>query len=183
METKDLYKIAIETRNLEINLFWQRSNYFLVLNTAIAVGFFSLKNEAYALILAVVGAVVAFIRYRTTLGSKFWQSRWEERVSILEKELAKNKGNEIKIDLFSANWETIRADVKASLENNDKHETLRNFLDRQVLKKPSVSYQMTLLSLLFVVFWLVVFCISMATGDFSFLQGTQVVTSPSSAVP
>src|SRR5207248_3234570 len=37
----DAYKIALETRNLEINLFWQRSNYFLVLNTAIAVGFFA----------------------------------------------------------------------------------------------------------------------------------------------
>jgi len=43
MEVKDLYKTLLDTRNLEINLFWQRSNYFLVLNTGIAFGFFNLK--------------------------------------------------------------------------------------------------------------------------------------------
>jgi hypothetical protein len=32
----EAYRTALATRNLEINLFWQRSNYFLVLNTAIA---------------------------------------------------------------------------------------------------------------------------------------------------
>lgn len=31
---------ALDTRNFEISLYWQRSNYFLVLNTALAVGFF-----------------------------------------------------------------------------------------------------------------------------------------------
>ena len=34
----ELYKIAIQTRNLELGFFWQRSNYFLVLNTALATG-------------------------------------------------------------------------------------------------------------------------------------------------
>src|SRR3972149_10785499 len=38
---KDAYKFAYDTRNFEISLFWQRSNYFLVLNTAIALAFFS----------------------------------------------------------------------------------------------------------------------------------------------
>lgn len=36
----EAYRVAKETRSLEINLFWQRSNYFLVLSTAIAAGFF-----------------------------------------------------------------------------------------------------------------------------------------------
>ena len=40
----DFYKISIEIRNLEIGLFWQRSNYFLVLNTAVAVVSFQLKG-------------------------------------------------------------------------------------------------------------------------------------------
>ena len=39
-----LFKIALETRNFEILLYWQRSNYFLVLNTALAVGFFSVNR-------------------------------------------------------------------------------------------------------------------------------------------
>ena len=44
IELKDLYKTLLDTRNLEISLFWQRSNYFLVLNTGIAFGFFNLKT-------------------------------------------------------------------------------------------------------------------------------------------
>ena len=36
-----IYEIAVETRKLEIDLFWKRSNYFLVLSTATAVGFFT----------------------------------------------------------------------------------------------------------------------------------------------
>jgi hypothetical protein len=38
VDTLDLeaYRVAKEARNLEIALFWQRSNYFLVLSTAIA---------------------------------------------------------------------------------------------------------------------------------------------------
>ena len=37
----EAYRTALATRNFEISLFWQRSNYFLVLSTAIAVGFFA----------------------------------------------------------------------------------------------------------------------------------------------
>ncbi|HEY4679149.1 MAG TPA: hypothetical protein VIJ01_18425 [Candidatus Angelobacter sp.] len=43
----DAYKVLIDTRNLEINLFWQRSNYFLVLNTGLAIGFFNIKEDWY----------------------------------------------------------------------------------------------------------------------------------------
>src|SRR4051794_39983352 len=42
LELKDAYQVLLSTRNLEIGLFWQRSNYFLVLNSGLALGFFSL---------------------------------------------------------------------------------------------------------------------------------------------
>ena len=151
MKKEEIYKIAIETRNMEISLFWQRSNYFMVLNTAIAVGFFSLQNAAYAPILAAVGAVVAIIWYLVNIGSKFWQSRWEHRLHLIEREIEKE--GKVKINLFSANWETIQSDVKGSLENS-RHKNWRKFFDLQVMKKPSVSLQMTLLSVLFVLFWI-----------------------------
>jgi hypothetical protein len=37
----EAYRVARDTRNFEIKLFWKRSNYFLVLSTATAAGFFS----------------------------------------------------------------------------------------------------------------------------------------------
>lgn len=54
MEPKDLFKFVLDTRNFEITNFWQRSNHFLVLNTGIAIGFFNLKDQAYALVLSLL---------------------------------------------------------------------------------------------------------------------------------
>jgi hypothetical protein len=58
IEDKDIYKYVLDTRNFEISLFWQRSNYFLVLNSALAVGFFSLKSTKFMYLLAALDAVV-----------------------------------------------------------------------------------------------------------------------------
>ena len=146
MDKEDLYKIAIETRNLEIGMFWQRSNYFMVLNTAIAIGFFTQKAGPYALILAALGAVVSLLWFFVNLGSKFWQSRWERRALIYEKEVAPDA------KLFSANKEEIKNDVEESLKESE-HKGFQKWLDKQILKKPSVSYQMMVLSFFFVCFW------------------------------
>jgi lipoprotein signal peptidase len=61
MELKDLYKTLLDTRNLEINLFWQRSNYFLVLNTGIAFGFFNLTKPMYRIAFAIMGIIASFL--------------------------------------------------------------------------------------------------------------------------
>lgn len=143
----EAYKAARETRNLEISLFWQRSNYFLVLSTAIAAGFFSLKEPRYGLPLAVFGALVGVLWILVNLGSKFWQSRWEHRLRIVEEQLRP------KMDLFSASWETIQDDVNSSL-NSRKRGMLHDAYCWLVLLKPSVTMMMTLLSVFFVGFWL-----------------------------
>ena len=40
LNEKEQFERATSERQFEIQMFWQRSNYFMVLNTAIAVGFF-----------------------------------------------------------------------------------------------------------------------------------------------
>jgi hypothetical protein len=142
----DLYKVALETRNLEISLFWQRSNYFLVLNTAIAAGFLATTNHVYSILLAAAGLCIAFLWFRVNLGGKFWQSRWEQALSDMEQMLHTD------IRLFSASWEAIEHDVRRSLEGG-RHGWLRRLFDKLVLQKPSVTFAMTLVSLVFVVFW------------------------------
>lgn len=149
MDNTELYKIAIETRNMEIGLFWQRSNYFLVLNTAIAVGFFSVNESNYQIALSVFGLIVSVLWFRANLGSKYWQSRWEHRVSKLEKLIDSN------INLFSASKEVTDSDVKASLLNHKKVKQL-SIYDRWVLTKPSVSKTMSTLAGLFIALWVVV---------------------------
>lgn len=103
----EAYKIALETRNMEIGFFWQRSNYFLVLNAALAVGFFRLTENKYAILLATLGALVSFLWYRVNLGSKYWQSRWEHRLKLKEEEIAPN------LQYFSADWGVIRVCLKS----------------------------------------------------------------------
>ena len=156
----EAYKTALATRNLEINLFWQRSNYFLILNTAIAVGFFSRHDhdhDKYAFGLTVIGIVVAVLWVRINLGSKFWQSRWEHRLHLVEEDL------EPGLDLFSASRDTVRGDVRQSLERNGGRAVGR-WLNRlyviAVMRKPSVSKQMTFLLAFFVVVWVVAAVVS-----------------------
>jgi hypothetical protein len=146
LDAKDVYKIALDTRNFEIGLFWQRSNYFLALNTALAVGFFNVKDEGYALLLALFGLAVSALWYRVNLGSKFWQVRWEQRLRLVEEQLAPD------LRFFAADWETVRADVRCSLAHSE-HGWLQKYLDKRVLKKHSVSYQMIRLSLIFTAAW------------------------------
>jgi hypothetical protein len=144
----EAYRAAREARNLEINLFWQRSNYFLVLNTAIAVGFFTRdRTDVSAVVLSSVGALVAILWVRINLGSKYWQSRWEERLRLTENALREG------LDLFSASWETLDSDVEKSLRSSRSSGKLTELYNRRVLRKPSVSKTMTLLSVLAVGLW------------------------------
>ncbi len=145
----EAYRVAREARNLEITLFWQRSNYFLVLSTAIAIGFFSLHEQKYALPLAVFGLVVGLLWIAVNLGSKFWQCRWEHRLRLTEEQLRPN------LNLFSATWETVQDDVRQSFQFR-RRGIIHRIYTRLVLLKPSVTLMMTLLSLAFVGFWIAV---------------------------
>lgn len=149
----EAYRVARETRNLEINLFWQRSNYFLVMSTAIAAGFFSLKDARYGIALAILGLAVASLWVAVNLGSKFWQSRWEYRLSQTEKELRSD------MNLFSADWDTVQEDVRRSLAFR-KRGKIHQLYSKLVLLKPSVTLMMTTLSLAVALFWLAVVIIA-----------------------
>ena len=81
---KDLYGTLLTTRNLEIGLFWQRSNYFLVLNTGIALGFFNLDGSLYRLLFAAMGLIASALWLQVCLGGKYWQTRWEQRLMDFE---------------------------------------------------------------------------------------------------
>lgn len=159
----EAYRVAKEARNLEITLFWQRSNYFLVLSTAIAAGFFSLREPKYALPLAIFGLAVALLWVAVNLGSKFWQSRWENRLRVTEEQLRPG------MDLFSASWHTVQEDVRQSFEFR-RRGVIHHIYTRLVLLKPSVSFMMTLLSLAFVGFWITMF--------FVVIQGSQIRSHP-----
>ncbi len=160
----DLYKVALETRNFEIELFWKRSNYFLVLNTAIAVGFFNFNGNGSGgfflnSFLCIFGLLVSLLWFRINLGSKYWQVKWEEELKRIEKYIKervckKNACDKdtcqcIALDMFGNEPELSRKKVFANLSSNGS----LNCIDLWVLKKPSVSGTMIVLSFSFIIGW------------------------------
>jgi hypothetical protein len=141
-------KIALDNRSFEIQLFWQRSNYFLVLITALGIGTFSIKDEIFAALAAVFATISSFLWFRTNLGSRFWQESWEAEVEILAKEE--------KIRSFERPASEIRNQVISSLSAGGKRSVLRRWVDRQIIKKPSVTSQMIYLSLTSSAVWFAV---------------------------
>ena len=87
---KDLerFKIALKTRNFEIELFWKRCSYFLAINTALvtalAAAMFALLNSSdnasfWPLLggICLAGIFICIAWIQVVIGSKFWQTHWE----------------------------------------------------------------------------------------------------------
>lgn len=151
--------IALENRAFEIQLFWQRSNYFLVLMTALGIGVFSINSPVFSLIIAIFATITSYYWYKTNLGSKFWQESWEVEVVKLAKKA--------RIRSFERPTEDIVKQVQKSLnsarskgldeEQSQPHNSrFRRFIDSQIIKKPSVSHYMISLSLTSMILWAIV---------------------------
>jgi hypothetical protein len=122
-------------------MFWQRSNYFLVLITAIGVAVFTVKDTLLATILSGFGSLSSFYWYKTNLGSKFWQESWEVEVM----QLAARE----QIASFERSSADIQAQVRKSFVSSWQGGTkssIHRYFDRKIVEKPSVSYYMILLS-------------------------------------
>jgi hypothetical protein len=145
---KDIFKMVLDTRNLEVGLFWQRSNYFLVLNTALAVAFFGLKPSGYTPFVAFVGLVVCFFWYRVTLGGKFWQIRWERKLREIEALYAVSGQFDQRLKLFQLTDNEVKLEVKNEL-GRSSHGWYAKLQDSQILSKPSVTSTMISLALFF----------------------------------
>lgn len=144
-------KVALDNRTFEIQMFWQRSNYFLVLITAIGVAVFSIKQDGLALVMAIFATASSYYWYMTNLGSKFWQESWEVEVVALAQRERLASFERPTLDIV----EQVKSSFESSWTNGTKGKVHR-FIDRQILKKPSVSYYMIMLSLLSTAVWTVV---------------------------
>lgn len=157
---KDPLKIAYDTRNFEIELFWKRSNYFLVLNLGLATGAFGLGTEApmAASGLSVFGLIVSILWVRVNLGGKFWQERWEVKLSDVE-------GEESELKFFTPQREDYEEEVKKNLSSKG---CIDDFLNWLIMKKPSVSRSMIWLSMFFALFWVFILLYNVYFCPFNF---------------
>ena len=78
------YRILIDTRNLEVNLFWQRANYFLVLNSGILFAIYNFTKPSQIILFAAIGIATSLLWFWACLASKYWQTFWTERLKVFE---------------------------------------------------------------------------------------------------
>lgn len=97
---KEIFKIALNARDFEIKMFWQRCNYFLLLNSAVgaAVGAtLASKNISVGIIpfLCAIGMFVCLAWIKVGLGAKFWQTHWENIVVKFQADVGLTGDNDI----------------------------------------------------------------------------------------
>ena len=136
---------ALKNREFEIQLFWQRANYFLVLITALGVGAFTTANPLFGLVISVFAVFVCKLWFDTNLGSRFWQVFWEHEVESLSKTYH--------INSFLKSTSEIREELRGKLSHSDRRSIFRSWIDKKVLSKPSVTHSMITLSFIAMIFW------------------------------
>lgn len=89
VKTQKAYDVAIETRTLEIELFWKRAIFFWAFVAAAFAAFSSTydKHPALALLVSGFGVICSVTWSLANRGSKYWQQTWESRVEKLEQEI------------------------------------------------------------------------------------------------
>jgi hypothetical protein len=150
METKDIYKALLDTRNYEITMFWTRSNYFLLLNSAIAVGLFGTREyyAKFAVVFAIFGLLASLLWFWVCLGGKYWQVRWEQQLAEYE------RANCPELKAFSATPQEVQATVERGMHFDHRMSWVQRKIYALAAKqKPSVSYSMIRLSMLFSLGW------------------------------
>lgn len=145
MEPLEKFKMTLEIRNMEIHLYWTRSNFFLALNTAVAAGFFSISDRPISF--AILGFVSSLLWLFVNLGSKFWQARWEEKLREVEADAFPD------LKMFTQSYDEIRASVEKSVTRQSRS-LLGKIVTPAILWKPSVSTMVIYLSAAFCIFWI-----------------------------
>lgn len=80
------FDAALQTRNLEIDLFWKRSLFFWGFIASAFVGYAALHSDI-RIVIACFGMVCSFAWSLLNRGSKYWQENWEQKVEKLESAL------------------------------------------------------------------------------------------------
>lgn len=86
---KKRYDVSLDTRKLEIELFWKRSLFFwgFIASSFIAFAAFSgakTDNLHLKSLIALFGLVCSFCWTLANRGSKYWQENWESQVDEIE---------------------------------------------------------------------------------------------------
>jgi len=83
---KEAFDKSVNTRALEIELFWKRSLFFWGFIASAFVGYAALKQigSDLSIVIACFGMVCSAVWSLVNRGSKYWQENWESKVEKIE---------------------------------------------------------------------------------------------------
>jgi len=88
----EAYKVALDTRKFEIDLYWKRATYFWGFLVATFAAYFLITtkgkdNSILLILLSLLGFVISVGWYFVNRGSKVWQENWERHIAFLEDDI------------------------------------------------------------------------------------------------
>lgn len=83
------FDVAVQIRNVEIELFWKRSVFFWGFIASAFIGYAGLRKDSpdLALVTACFGMVCSCAWTLLNRGSKYWQESWEGKVERFESDV------------------------------------------------------------------------------------------------
>lgn len=160
-ELKAVYKLAIETRNFEIQQLINRNNFFMLFQGVLLAAVFS--NQAskpfVEFVICCAGIYISWHQVGVAAGAKYWQEWWELKTSEIEKELKNTIDDDNSfIPLFNldhSQQNDQRAKVIARV--NKQSGFVDSVVSSLILKKYSVSRVPIRSGLTLMITWIVLF--------------------------
>lgn len=159
-ELKAVYKLAIETRNFEIQQLINRNNFFMLFQGVLLAAVFS--NQAskpfVEFVICFAGIFISWQQVGVAAGAKYWQEWWELKTSEIEKELKETIDNESFISLFNLDH-TQQDDQRSKVMSkiNKQSGLIESVINSLILKKYSVSRVPIRSGLTLMITWVVLF--------------------------
>lgn len=153
---KSLYKLAIETRNFEIQQLVQRNNFFMVFQGMLLAGLMQASGgnpiPIVSFLICGCGLFISILQTGMAAGAKFWQERWETEAEEKEKQLLdrlERSGVNVSADFWKL-FSLPRHASEAIVSNKQKGLIIGSLIN----KKYSVSKIPIYSGIVFSLFWL-----------------------------
>lgn len=159
-ELKAVYKLAVQTRNFEIQQLINRNNFFMLFQGVLLAAVFSNQtSKPYVeFIISVLGIFISIHQVKVAAGAKYWQEWWELKTSKIEVELKNLLQTKDSQDNFITLFNMHDLDHELNREVKEKIENQKGIIEsicnKLILAKYSVSRMPIRSGLILMITWI-----------------------------
>lgn len=180
-DLKNVYELAIESRNFEISQLIQRNNFIMLFQGVLLASVF--QNQAskpyVEFTICFFGIIISWYQIKVAAGAKYWQEVWEIKLAKIEEKLKElitvNEGREFEI-LFSFAGDEEKEEVRKRLR---KHKGLFGFfINNLIINKFSVSRTPIAVGIALFSAWFILWAQCVNPNMTTFVSGHNFSTKP-----